>query len=386
MSLELLEKLKEKQGVGLSARSSKGTLKLESLAVKGYEEVIKVTDSSVGLTAIIAIHNTALGVALGGTRIRKYAHFDEALEDVLRLSKGMTYKSALAEVGFGGGKSVIIADPKTEKTPELLLAFGEAVQSLGGRYICAEDSGCSPEDLAIVRQSTQYVVGLPHSGSSGNPSPFTAWGVLRGIQASAKQLFGSESLEGKKVAVQGIGSVGRSLIDSLFWLGADLVISDINEQVARECSEKYGAEVVSPQEILSIECDILSPCAMGAILRDQTIPHLKCKAIAGAANNQLHRDSHAQLLMEKGILYAPDFVANSGGLLNVAEELEEAGYNPKGPRYKVHHLYDTLLAIFEISDRNAESTHQAALSLAEYRIKYGIGKRVAPPVFHHTVN
>lgn len=380
MNTELLEKPKLKKTLKEDRKTT--SLHLENLPVKGYEQVIKVTDASVGLTAIIAIHSTALGGALGGTRIRPYSTFEEALEDVLRLSKGMTYKSAVAEVGFGGGKSVIIADPKTQKTPELLASFGHAVERLGGKYICAEDSGCTIDDIEIIRQVTKYVVGVSHVKGSGNPSPFTAWGVLRGIQAAAKKLFGSDNLEGKKVAIQGLGSVGGCLVDFLFWLGAELIVSDIDMDRARSLAAKYGIQTVSPEEILKVECDILAPCALGAIINDKTIPSLRCKAIAGAANNQLHKDSHADVLKEKGILYVPDFVINAGGLLNVAEELGEEGYHPRGPRYKTHHLYDTLLAIFEIAEKNKESTHSAALSLAEYRIKYGIGRRVVPPTFH----
>ncbi len=359
-------------------------LQIEKLPIKGYEQVVKVSHPKVGLTAIIAIHDTTLGPALGGIRIQPYETFDAALEDVLRLAKGMTYKSAISDVGFGGGKSVIIADPKKDKTPELLMAFGAAVESLGGQYICAEDVGCSTEDVKIVRKATKYVVGLPHEKSSGDPGPFTAWGTFRGIQASVKKLFGSDSLEGKIVAVQGLGNVGAVLCDYLFWAGADLILSDIDESKAKKLAAKYGARTVSVDQILKVDCDVLAPCALGAIINDQTIPHLRCRAIAGSANNQLHRDHHANMLDEKGILYAPDFVINAGGLLNVSAELEETGYLPTWPREKAHRIYDTLLAIYEIAEKNRESTHNAALALADYRIKYRIGKRVFPPIFHHS--
>lgn len=380
MNTQLLEKPAKKRISPLL----ESTLHLETLPVKGYEQVIKVTDGKAGLTAIIAIHDTTLGVALGGTRIYPYASFDEALEDALRLAKGMTYKSAVAEVGLGGGKSVIIADPKKQKTPELLTAFGAAVEKLKGKYICAEDCGCTTEDVKIIRRATKYVVGLPHAKSSGNPAPFTAWGVFRGIQSAAKKLFGSDSLEGKSVAVQGLGNVGSHLVEYLFWAGADLILSDRDPIKMERLAAKYGTRTASPEEILKIECDIFVPCAMGAVINDRTLREFRCKAIAGAANNQLHRDDHADRLREKGILYAPDFVINSGGLLNVAAELEEKGYHPASPRYKIHHLYDTLLAIYEIAERNRESTHDAAIKLAHYRLKYGIGKRVIPPTFHHT--
>lgn len=386
MKTQVQEKITQDPKKKLSSllEISKPDLQFEKIPVKGYEQVVKVTDKKSKLTAIIAIHSTALGPALGGTRIQPYKTFDAALEDALRLSKGMTYKSAVAEVGFGGGKSVIIADPKTEKTPELLLAFGAAVEKLGGLYICAEDMGCTTDDVRIIRRATKYVVGLAHSKSSGDPGPFTAWGTFRGIQSIVKRLYNTDSLEGKKVAVQGLGNVGGHLIDHLFWAGAELILSDIDAVKLEKYAKKYNARTVPVDQILKVECDILSPCAAGGIINDQTIPELKCKGIAGCANNQLKSDIHAQILKEKGILYAPDFVINAGGLLNVAEELEDAGYNAHNPRYKVHHIYDTLLAIYEISTKNNESVHNAALSLADYRIKYSIGKRVIPPTFHHS--
>lgn len=386
MSQQLLEKniVDPKQRLTSLLQESQKNLQIEKLLVKGYEKVVKVTDPSVGLTAVIAIHNTLLGPALGGVRIQPYATFDAALEDALRLSKGMTYKAAVAEVGFGGGKSVIIADPKTQKTPELLLSFGAAVEKLGGMYICAEDMGCTTDDVRTIRRVTKYVVGLPHEKSSGDPGPYTAWGTFRGIQSVVKRLYMTDNLEGRKVAVQGLGNVGGHLVDHLFWAGAELIISDADQAKLKRFAAKYNAKAVPVDQILQVECDVLAPCAAGAIVNDHTIPNLRCKAIAGCANNQLLGDSHAQSLKDRGILYAPDFVINAGGLLNVAEELEDAGYNPTNPRHKVHHIYDTLLAIYEIADKNNESTHSAALSLAEYRIKYGIGKRVIPPTFHHS--
>lgn len=367
-------------------RAKASTLQIEKIPIKGYEQVLKITDKKVGLQAIIALHDTTLGPALGGTRVYPYASFEEALEDVLRLARGMTYKAALAEVGFGGGKSVIIADPKKEKTSALLWSFGAAVEKLAGLYICAEDVGFTTADTQIVRQVTQYVVGLPQEKSSGDPSAFTAWGTFRGLQSVAKKLFGSDSLEGKVLAIQGLGSVGAYLLDHLFWAGAELIISDVDAAKAEKFAAKYRARIVSPDQILKTECDILVPCAMGGIVNDQTLPQFRCRGIAGCANNQLLRDSNAVALKEKGILYAPDFVINAGGLLNVAAELEEEGYHPALPRYKSHHLYDTLLAIYEIAEKNRESTHAAALALAEYRLKYLIGKRAIPPVFHHSAD
>lgn len=382
MSQQLLENPVKQ--LGALVRESQKSLQFENISIKGYERVVKVTDPKAGLTAIIAIHSTTLGPALGGIRIQPYPSFEAALEDALRLSKGMTYKAAVSEVGFGGGKSVIIADPKTQKTPELLKAFGAAVERLGGMYICAEDMGCTTEDVRIIRQATKYVVGLADAKSSGDPGPFTAWGTFRGIQSVVKRLYNTDSLQGRKIAVQGLGNVGKCLIDFLFWAGAELTISDIDTAKAAALGAKYNAKVVPANQILKVDCDVLAPCAAGGIINDQTVSELRCKAIAGCANNQLLRDSHAIALKERGILYAPDFVINAGGLLNVAEELEDAGYTPTASRYKAHHIYDVLLAIYEIAEKNNESTHMAALSLADYRIKYGIGKRVIPPTFHHS--
>lgn len=361
-------------------------LKIEVLSIQGYEKVLKVSEPVSQLMAVIAIHDTTLGPALGGVRIQPYPSFHHALEDALRLSKGMTYKSAVAEVGFGGGKSVILADPKTEKTPEKLLAFAKAVESLGGLYICAEDAGCTTDDCRMFRAATKYVVGLPHAKSSGNPSPFTAWGVFRGIQSAAKWVFGTDALEGKKVAIQGLGSVGFRLAELLFWSGAKLIVADADRAKVAEAAARFGAKTTLPQQIFSEECDLFVPCALGGILNDETIPQLRCQAVAGAANNQLLRDAHAYALKERGILYAPDFVINAGGLLNVASELDEGGYCPSMPRQKTSGIYDCLLSIYEIADKSCVSTHEAALSLADYRIRYGIGKRSSPPVFHHTTD
>jgi len=380
MGTQVLEKIVQESKKRLAS-----SLEIEKLPIAGYEQVLKITDKNAALTAIIAIHDTTLGPALGGIRIKPYASFNDALEDVLRLSKGMTHKSAIGEVGFGGGKSVIIADPKTQKTPELLLAFGAAVEQLGGQYICAEDVGCTTEDVKIIRRATQYVVGLAHAKSSGDPGPFTAWGVFRGIQATLARIFGSNSIEGRTIAIQGLGNVGLPLAELLFWHGAHLIFSDIDPIKVEKMALKYGARILPPDQILSAECDILAPCALGGILNDRTIPALRCKGVAGSSNNQLLKSSHAKLLFDRKIVYAPDFVINAGGLLNVSAELEEKGYHPASPRQKIHRIYDTLSAIYEISEKGGESTDAAAISLADYRIKYGIGKRIVPPTFHHNV-
>ncbi len=359
-------------------------LVLEDVAVPGYERVVKITDDRVGLKAIISIHNTLLGPALGGTRIFPYANFEDALTDVLRLSQGMTCKSALAETGFGGGKSVIIADPKKDKTPELLRSFAQAIHSLGGLYIAAEDVGCTAADVGIISSVTPYVVGLMHEKSSGDPGPFTAWGVFRGIQSVLKKMYGSEEIHNRVIAVQGLGNVGEPLIKHLFWAGAKLILSDIDQEKTKSFAKMYGATTCSPEEIFKAECDVFVPCAMGGILNMRTIPELRCRGVAGSANNQLLKESDADELLQRGILYAPDFVINAGGLINVVEEIQEEGYNPHRARSKVHAIYDQLLTIYEIADQNKVSTHAAAMSLVDYRLKYKIGKRTKPLYFHHS--
>jgi leucine dehydrogenase len=367
-------------------RELASSVRIEQIPVEGHEQVLRVSHLDSGLVAIIAIHNTVLGPALGGTRIYPYASFDLALEDALRLSKGMTYKSALVEIGLGGGKSVIMADPKKDKTPELLLAFGSAVNSLQGAYIAAEDIGCGPEDVKLMHQATPYVVGLPYPKGGDDPGRFTAWGVFRGIQATAKVLFGSDSLEGKIVAIQGLGSVGGRLAEYLFWAGASLIVADVDQAKAIAFGIKYKAKVVSPAEILFVECDFLAPCAFGGILNEKTIPHFRCLAVVGGANNQLLKEEDASLLHKREILYAPDFVINAGGVLNVAAELEPGGYSPVQARKKTHQTYDTLLSIYTSAEKKKESPQTAALALAEYYIKHGIGKRTTPPTFQEAAD
>ncbi len=354
----------------------------ENLEIEGYEVVYKITNDKTNLLAIIALHDTTLGTALGGTRIAVYKNFEEALTDVLRLSKGMTYKSAMAEVGFGGGKSVIVIKDKKDVTDQLLKSFGEAVDLLEGKYICAEDMGCSPKEVMKIHERTKYVVGLPHKKSSGNPSKFTAWGVFKGILATLKKLYGSTSLKGKKVAIQGMGSVSHYLIKHLFWHGADLIISDIDETKL----EKFinVAKIVKADVIHKQECDIFAPCAIGGIINDETIKDLKCKAICGAANNQLLEDRHSQVLKDKNILYVPDFVVNAGGLINVSLELDKHGYCPKRSRDKIDSIYTSVLEIFKIADENDITTNAAAIKLAQFKMKSGIGKRSDKLYFHHS--
>ncbi|MCB1108523.1 MAG: Glu/Leu/Phe/Val dehydrogenase [Chlamydiia bacterium] len=360
-----------------------GQIALEEIEIPGYERIVKIDDKNSGLKALIAIHDLTLGPALGGTRIFPYANWDDALYDVLRLSKGMTYKAAVSGLGLGGGKSVIFADPKHHITPDQLRAFGIAVNQLEGAYICAEDVGCTEDHLKYVRETTDYVVGLAHPKSSGNPSPFTAYGVFRGIQAVAQHAYGSDSLLGKTIAIQGLGAVGEALADRLYWAGARLILCDQNQAKAEYLAQKYAAKFVSPDEILSVKCDILAPCALGGILNSSSIAKLNCRAVAGAANNQLQSDNHAIDLMQCGIIYAPDFLINSGGLINVSFEVDYEGYNPVLARDKIDTIYEQLLTIFDISKENKCSTHQAAVELASYRLRYGVGKRTTPLIFHH---
>lgn len=359
-------------------------LVLEKISVPGYHKVIRARDAQSGLDAIIAIHDVRLSrVSLGGTRIYPYATFEEALRDVTRLSRGMTHKSVASQCPWAGAKAVIIADPKKDKTEALLRAFGDAVNSLGGEYICAEDSGCSPKDLDIVAEQTPYVVGLAHGKSSGNPSPYTAWGVFRGIQAVMFQLFGSDSVQGRTVAIQGLGSVGARVAELLFWHGARLIVTDAHMEKAEAIAKEYNAKLVSPNQIYEQPCDVFSPCALGAIINPQSIERLRCRAIAGAANNQLLTDRDAEELRRLGILYAPDFVINSGGLINVTEETVEGGYDPVTARDKIDKIYDQLRLIFDIARKNEISTLQAVMQLINYRLEHGIGMRQEPIFMHH---
>lgn len=356
---------------------------IEDILVDGYERVVKFADPLTGLKGMIAVHSTKLGPALGGTRIYPYASEEEALFDVLRLSRGMTHKSALAEIGLGGGKSVIFADAKTAKTPEMMQAFGRVVNRLGGLYICAEDYGCNEQDCHEIRKETKYVVGLNHEKSSGNPSSFTAWGVFYSIEATLEALFGSKSAAGKVIAIQGLGSVGMLLAEILFWHGAKLIVADIDPSKVEKAVLAFGASTASVKEILEMPCDIFSPNALGAVLNKTSIPKLKCKAVVGAANNQLLEESDADLLMNRSILYAPDFVVNAGGVMNVSFEVAKEGYNREAARDKVMTISSVLASIYKIAAQNKTSTLAAAYSLVDYRLRYGIGKRVDEVCFHH---
>ncbi len=339
----------------------------ETLETYDYEQVVFCQERTSGLKAIIAIHDTTLGPALGGCRMWTYENEEAAITDALRLARGMTYKAAAAGLNLGGGKTVIMGNANTDKSEALFRALGRYIEGLHGRYITAEDVGTSVTDMDMIHQETRYVTGVSTAyGSSGNPSPVTALGVFRGIQASARQVYGTDDLAGKTVAIQGLGSVGYDVASRLKAVGANLIVTDISETSVKRAMSELGATAVAPQDITSVECDIFAPCALGAAISDATIDHLKCGIIAGSANNQLAEDRHGDKLHEMGILYAPDYVINSGGLINVADELE--GYQAERAYKKVEGIYDIMLEIYRISKERNIPTYQAANHMAETRI------------------
>lgn len=333
-----------------------------------YEQIVYCYDKTSGLKSIIVIHDTTLGPALGGCRMWDYKSEEEALRDVMRLAKGMTYKNAAAGINLGGGKSVIIGDPRKDKSEALFRAFGRFVESLNGRYITAEDVGTKTEDLDIVYQETNYVVGISESyGSSGNPSPVTAYGVYKSMLRTAKEAFGEESLKDKTIAIQGCGNVAYYLCKYLKEEGARLIVTDILEEAIQKFVDEFGAERVDVDQIYEVEADIFCPCALGGILNDNTIPKLKVKAICGSANNQLEDiERHGQMLEERGIIYAPDFIVNAGGAISVADEL--SGYNRERALSKAGNLYNQIGLVFEIAKRDKITTAKAANRMAEERI------------------
>ncbi|MFD1736382.1 branched-chain amino acid dehydrogenase [Bacillus salitolerans] len=332
-----------------------------------YEQLVLCQDKESGLKAIICIHDTTLGPALGGTRMWTYESEAAAIEDALRLAKGMTYKNAAAGLNLGGGKTVIIGDPRKDKNEAMFRAFGRYIQGLNGRYITAEDVGTTVADMDLIHEETDYVTGIsPAFGSSGNPSPVTAYGVYRGMKAAAKEAFGSDSLEGKVIAVQGVGNVAYTLCRYLHEEGAQLIVTDINKEAVAKAVEEFGAKAVDVNDIYSVDCDIYAPCALGATINDDTIPQLKAKVVAGAANNQLKETRHGDMLHEMGIVYAPDYVINAGGVINVADELY--GYNRDRAMKKVETIYDNIEQVINISKRDGVPTYVAADRLAEERI------------------
>lgn len=339
-----------------------------------HEQLLFCNDTATGLKAIIAVHNTVLGPALGGTRMWMYASEMEALTDVLRLSRGMTYKNAISGLNLGGGKAVIIGDSRTMKSEALFRRFGKFVNSLGGKYITAEDVGISPIDMTYVNMETDYVVGLP--GKSGDPSPVTAHGVYVGMKACAKAQYGSDSLAGKKVAVQGVGHVGEYLVKSLAKEGAQVFISDIHEDTLRRVASEYGATAVGLNEIYDVDMDIYAPCALGATVNDETLSRLKCSIISGAANNQLANEkTHGEAVLNKGIIYAPDFALNAGGVINCYSEVESLP--AAWAMQKAENIYNTIGDIVRRSREENIPTYQIANKMAEERIE-AIGKVKLP--------
>ncbi len=339
----------------------------DSMQSDGHEQVVYGSDPVSGLRTIIAIHSTSLGPALGGTRFFPYDSEDEALTDVLRLSRGMTYKAAAAGLDLGGGKAVIIGDPRIDKSERLLRTYGRIVDSLGGRYITAEDVGTTTDDLTFVRKETRWVVGIPVAeGGSGDPSPLTARGLYAAARAVAQHLWGNQDLVGRKVLVQGVGKVGTAFVRLLVEARAEVVVTDAYQSAIDQVVETFGVKPVDPDDALDVPCDILSPCAMGAVLNAESIPQLNCEAVVGSANNQLATDEDGDRLAEAGILYAPDFVVNAGGLINVYDEL--LGYSKSRALHRVDGIYDATMRILETAREKEMTPVAAAMHVAERRI------------------
>jgi len=334
-----------------------------------HEQVVFCSDKESGLKAIIAVHNTNCGPGVGGCRFWDYQSDEEALIDVLRLSKGMTYKNALAGLNFGGGKAVIIGDPKKLKSEALFKAFGRALNNLNGTYYSAEDVNITTGDIMIAHQETDFVVGL--EGKSGNPAPFTALGTYLGIKAAAKHKFGSDDLQGIKLSIQGLGSVGMYLCEHLHKEGAKLYVTDINQASIDQAVERFSATPVALDDIYALDVDVYVPCALGATINDDTIGQLKAKIVAGCANNQLAEPKHGHQLKELGILYAPDYVINAGGIINIYFEQDENGYCADKATAKVGEIYQTLLDIFERADKENKPTHEIADVIAQEIIAKG---------------
>ena len=337
-------------------------------AFAGHESVHHFFDAKTGLRAIIAIHSTALGPAAGGCRMWNYATSDDAFVDALRLSEGMSYKNAMADLPLGGGKAVIWGNSKTDKTPDLFRALGRAIATLNGRYWSAEDVGVSVHDMAHAAEETKYVAGLPSGkAASGDPSPVTARGVFLGIKATALRAFGTDDLNGRHVAVQGVGHVGTYVCGHLAKAGAKLTITDVNQEALDTVSRETGASVVAPNDIYDVAADIFSPNALGAIINPETLPRLKVKVIAGGANNQLSTPDMGEKVKERGILYAPDYVINGGGIINVAAEISGL-YDPAWVDGKVTRLVATLGEVLDQAKREGKATNRVADAIARQRI------------------
>ena len=344
----------------------------DSPAFEAHEGVHAFFDEKTGLKSIIAVHSTARGPAAGGCRMGPYGSAEAALDDALKLSRAMSYKNAMADLDLGGGKSVIIGDSRSQKSPALFEAFGRAVETLGGRYWTAEDVGVSPADLASARTQTRFVAGLEgHAAASGDPSPVTAEGVFRGVRLCVRRRYGRE-LDGVVVAIQGVGHVGAYLAEKLHAAGAKLVITDVNEQALEAVAARTGAQIVAPGAIFDVDCDVFAPCALGGAINEDTLPRLKAKVVAGGANNQLASAEVDRVLFEKGVLYAPDYVINGGGIINVAGEIRalEAGeaFDPKWVEAKLDRLAQTLDEVLEHAAVEKRPTHEVATEIAKARI------------------
>ena len=335
-----------------------------------HESVSFFDDKASGLKAIIAVHSTALGPACGGTRMYAYPTSDAALTDVLRLSRGMSYKNAIADLPLGGGKAVILGDPAKDKTEARLLAYARAVNQLGGKYVTAMDVGIVPKDMPVIARGTKYIAGYDQPGKTGGDSgPLTALGVFVGLKAAVKHRLGVDTTKGLKVAIQGLGKVGMGLAERLHAEGATLLVADVNAEAVKRAVDKFGATPVATDAIVTSECDVLSPNALGAILNDLTIPKLSAKVVAGGANNQLARDPHGQMLKDRGVLYAPDYVINGGGIIRVAGQIYN--WNDAEIERRVLAIADTLGAIFKRADAEGRPTNDIADAMACERIARG---------------
>ena len=347
-------------------------MNIDHVEISGYESVIHCVDANVGLNAFIAVHSTRLGPALGGMRMLPYASEEDAMDDVLRLAQAMTYKSAVSDTGFGGGKAVIMSDPG-KKTPAMLHAIGRAIESLNGKYITAEDMNIGEADLETVREETRWVSGLPQSmGSSGNPSPYTATGCLASLRACANACFGDASLSGKRVAIQGVGAVGSALARLCANETMQVFVADtVPGRAESLANESLRIEAVPNEAIIDQPCDFLSPCARGGVITAENVSRISCKAIAGAANNQLAEASLADALDDRDILYAPDYVVNAGGVINIGFEFRPEGYNESDALAKIETIEDTLTEVFRLAHEDNTTTVAAAEKLAEKRLKRG---------------
>jgi leucine dehydrogenase len=342
---------------------------LDVVAAHGAEQVVVGADTESGLRAIVAIHSTVLGPSLGGTRFHPFASERDALIDVLRLAKGMTYKHAVCGNDLGGGKAVIIGDPRTLRSDALLRAYARLVDRIGGRYLTAEDVGTTQADMDLIRTVTPYVTGASEAdGGSGDPSPATAVGVFHAMLAVADERWGTASLDGRHVVVSGVGKVGAALARQLHDAGARVTVADVRADVARGLASTLGAEAVDPDAASTVACDIFSPCALGAVLNEHTVPQLRCAAICGCANNQLANDEDGDRLAARDILYAPDYVANAGGVINIAEELSAGGYDRDRALGRVATIRATMARVFAVARERTTTPARAADALAEARL------------------